>query len=227
MVRLLAFFLGLALLLSVCSSRPLAQSTASGQLEFASHTVYVVSHGWHTGLVLPAKQLHDELPALNDRFQNTPYIELGWGDQGFYQAHEITTGLTLRAIAWPTDSVVHAVAVPAQVAHHFPASEIFELCLTQTEMDSMAQFIAQSFARDKNDQIRPLNKGIYGNSQFYMGKGSYYLMSTCNTWTAKGLKSAGMTISPLFTLSADSVMNELQARQQANQRQQRPLCRIR
>ena len=32
-------------------------------------------------------------------------------------------------------------------------------------------------------------------------------MNTCNKWTAKGLKSAGMDISPTFKLTADSIMD--------------------
>ena len=65
----------------------------SGQNE-----VYVVSHGWHTGFVIPAPEIQGVIPELEQRFGNTPYIEFGWGDKGFYQAKETTLGLTLRAI---------------------------------------------------------------------------------------------------------------------------------
>ena len=34
-------------------------------------------------------------------------------------------------------------------------------------------------------------------------------MNTCNRWTAKGLKSIGMDISPTLKLTAGSVMNYL------------------
>jgi len=34
-------------------------------------------------------------------------------------------------------------------------------------------------------------------------------MNTCNTWTAKGLKSAGLDISTAFKLSAESIMDYL------------------
>ena len=54
-----------------------------------------------------------------------------------------------------------------------------------------------------------LQKGIYGDSQFYSGVGDFYLMNTCNRWTAKGLKSIGMDISPTLKLTAGSVMNYL------------------
>ena len=64
-----------------------------------------------------------------------------------------------------------------------------------------------SFFRNKKGGVVPLNKGIFENSQFYQGEGDYYLMNTCNKWTAKGLKSAGMDISPAFMLTAGSIMD--------------------
>ena len=55
--------------------------------------------------------------------------------------------------------------------------------------------------------------GLYGDSQFYKGVGDYHLMNTCNKWTAKGLESAGMDISPTFKLSAGSVMDYIRGSQ--------------
>ncbi len=40
-------------------------------------------------------------------------------------------------------------------------------------------------------------------------------MNTCNTWTAKGLKSAGMDISPTFKLTADSIMDYMKEYRQS------------
>jgi uncharacterized protein (TIGR02117 family) len=171
--------------------------------------VYVVSHGWHTGFVIPAIDIQDKLPELKKRFPHANNIELGWGDKGFYQAKEITTGLTLRAIFWPTKSVVHAVAVPSDVQRYFSNSVIETLCLNELEYLSLITFISNSFARNETDDVMPQKKGIYGNSQFYTGMGDYYLMNTCNKWTAKGIKSAGLDISPVFKLTAGSIMNFL------------------
>jgi len=58
-------------------------------------------------------------------------------------------------------------------------------------------------------KVKELKNGIYGNSQFYKGVGDYYLMNTCNKWTAKGLRSTGMDISTKFTLTAGSVIGYL------------------
>lgn len=199
----------LSLLLSGCSSKPWAVDHSKAYSSEGIFDTYVVSHGWHTGLVIPSEAVYKSIPALRDRFGDSPNIEFGWGDKGFYQAEEITSGLTLRAIFWPTESVIHAVAVPDDVNWYFQNSDVQQLCLNPKELDSLVAFISGSFHRDKNNHILPQKNGIYGNSQFYKGVGDYYLMNTCNKWTAKGLKSVGMDISPMFKLTAGSIMDFL------------------
>lgn len=207
MLRL--FLLIPIILLSACSSQPEMvpyPKKFSGQGE---NEIYVVSHGWHTGFVLSAEKIQNQLPELKNRFGEIAYLELGWGDQGFYQAKEITADITLNAIFWPSPSVIHAVAVPNDIDTYFNQSRIEKLCLTEQEVSSLITFLAGSFAQNQSGNIIPLQKGIYGDSQFYQGSGEYHLMNTCNKWTAKGLKSIGMDIEPTFKLTADSIITYL------------------
>ena len=175
----------------------------------ARNEVYVVNHGWHTGFVVPATAIHRKLPELKQRFQNAAYIEFGWGDNEFYQAEEITSGVTLKAIFLPTDSVVHAVLVPMKVDSYFKNSKVEKFCLENSDLESLIKFISSSFYRDESGNILKLNHGIYGDSQFYKGKGDFHIFNTCNKWTAKGLESAGIKISTTFKLTASSIMNYL------------------
>jgi len=203
------FILLIIIILGGCSAKPYIVSYAEKFEGFGQNGVYVVSHGWHTGFVIPAPEIQGVIPELEQRFGDIPYIEFGWGDKGFYQAKETTSGLTLRAIFWPTESVVHSVAVPQKVEEYFSNSEVAKLCLSDGELSALIGFISRSFFRDKSGNLLELQKGIYGDSQFYSGVGDFYLMNTCNRWTAKGLKSIGMDISPTLKLTAGSVMNYL------------------
>ena len=203
------FILLIIIILGGCSAKPYIVSYAEKFEGFGQNGVYVVSHGWHTGFVIPAPEVQGVIPELEQRFGDIPYIEFGWGDKGFYQAKETTSGLTLRAIFWPTESVVHSVAVPQKVEEYFSNSEVAKLCLSDGELSALIGFISRSFFRDKSGNLLELQKGIYGDSQFYSGVGDFYLMNTCNRWTAKGLKSIGMDISPTLKLTAGSVMNYL------------------
>jgi uncharacterized protein (TIGR02117 family) len=197
-------------LLLVLACAPNSQAIKNDSAIVGEQAIYVISHGWHTGFIIPAQAIETVLPTLKTRFPNTPYIELGWGDKGFYQSQEITTGLTLRALFWSAGSVVHAVAVPDNIAEYFSHSEIEKLCLSKQSYAALIAFIVDSFQKDGHSEIITLKNGIYGDSQFYEGAGNYHLLNTCNKWIAKGLASAGMDINPMFKLTAGSVMNTVQ-----------------
>jgi hypothetical protein len=73
------------------------------------HDVRIVSHGWHTCVVVSAQDLYAHVPALQIRFPAANWLELGWGDAGFYQADEISAAIALDALFWPDPAVVHVV----------------------------------------------------------------------------------------------------------------------
>lgn len=206
-------FFTVLLLISACA--PTLQTAKNNSTIVDEQAIYVISHGWHTGFIIPAQAIETALPPLKTRFPNTPYIELGWGDKGFYQSQEITTGLTLRALFWSAGSVIHAVAVPDNIAAYFSHGEIEKLCLSKQSYAALIAFIADSFQKDRHGEIITLKNGIYGDSQFYGGAGNYHLLNTCNKWVAKGLASAGMDIDPMFKLTAGSVMETVQNHKQS------------
>lgn len=205
------YFLVLMFVIAGCSSKPYVIKQTDITVP-VSEEVYVVGHEWHTGFVIPTRAIQARLPQLEERFGDAPYLEFGWGDKGFYQAKEITSGLSLKAIFWPTESVIHAVALPEKPDTYFPKSKVEVLCLDKDQYALLISFIEQSFYKDINGSVVELKNGIYGNSQFYRSEGNYYLMNTCNKWTAKGLKSVGFDISSLFKLTSDSVMTYLSER---------------
>lgn len=197
--------------LLACTTTPRIVPSHQVFVGHGTTTIYVVNHGWHTGFVIPAHSIQSRLPELKQRFAEADYIELGWwGDKGFYQAQKITARLTLQALFWPSASVVHAVAVPSDVSAYFANSQVDALFVTDAELLLLLRFIEASFAKDSQQHLITQRKGLYGDSQFYQGVGSYYVMNTCNKWTAKGLKSMGMDIVPVFKLTSGSVMRYLQ-----------------
>jgi uncharacterized protein (TIGR02117 family) len=105
------------------------------------------------------------------------------------------------------------VSVPENVNGYFSNSKVERLCLNDREITSLVAFISNSFSKNKLANVAPLSQGIYGNSQFYKGTGSYHMFNTCNEWTAKGLKSIGMDILPMTKVTAESVMDYLRDEQ--------------
>ncbi|MCP4294036.1 MAG: TIGR02117 family protein [Proteobacteria bacterium] len=192
-----------------CSSDP-QTIDFKGELKHPRNlSIYIVNHGWHTGFIISADAATAALLQLNERFPKKSYFEFGWGDQGFYQAPRITVPLAIHAIFWPSKSVMHVVAFAQDPKQYFKSSEVRMVNISQHQMDSLLLFIRQSFFESESGSWISLNKGIYGDSQFYQGRGDYYLMNNCNKWTAKGLKSIGLDIFPLFKLTASSIMSSV------------------
>lgn len=204
--------LTLLLCVSACSGKPVAIDYKPEAAPVRGNTVYVDNHGWHTGFIIPADKIDADLPFLRDRFaDHPPYYEFGWGDKGFYQAQKVTIGLTLRAMFWSDGSVMHVVAVPTTPFEYFEGSQVLPVMLSDGEFDNLRRFISGSFARDAQGNVIALQQGLYGDSQFYEGAGTYYILNTCNKWTAKGLKSSGLDISTPFKLTAGSVIGYLES----------------
>jgi len=211
-VRGSLFLLFLSLLItSACSTKP--HVVKQTQIEVSGpKVVFIVREGWHTGIVVPSGTIESRLPQLRGRFPKTPYIEFGWGDKAYYQAEEINSGLTVKAVFWPTESVVRAVPIPERPDIYFADNEVEVLCLDQEQYALLISFIEGSFHKDSEGNIVESQNGAEGDSQFYQAEGTYYLFNTCNNWTAKALKSAGLEISPAFKMTAGSTMSFLSRR---------------
>ena len=195
-----------AVLLTSCSTLPHALPPPKEANPVRDQTVHVVSHGWHTGLIVPAAMAERSMPVLRERFRDATAYEFGWGDKGFYMADEITSRITMKALFWADGSVVHVVALYEDPSRCFPHSEKALVKLSSAEVENLGRFLDSSFRRDREGRVQSLKTGLYGDSQFYEGVGRYHAMNTCNKWTAKCLRSGGRELSTLFKITAGSVM---------------------
>lgn len=174
-------------------------------------TIHVVSHGWHTGVILDSEAIPDSLKPAHPLFHEHRHLEFGWGDRAFYENPDpdIDYWLAFKAAVIPTESVLHVVGFNESVETYFSYSELVGIEISEAHFLNLYQFIKSSFARDSLNRIIPLGKGLYGNSRFFSGKAKYYFPYTCNVWTAQALKSGGISISPLRFQRAGELMKYL------------------
>lgn len=169
-------------------------------------SLFVVSHGWHTGLVLPradlAARVGDTIPAGN-------YVEVGWGDERFYQAGEGSLGLAVQALAWATPAVLHIVSFHSSPQRYFPGSEVIELTVPATGYAELLTVVIDSFTRAGNDDPIRLGRGLYGNSVFFRARGRFHALNTCNTWVARIIAASGYPISVQKTVTVGNLMSQL------------------
>lgn len=172
-------------------------------------TLYVVRHGWHTGIVVRAADVPERAwPARRD-FPGADYLEVGWGDRAYYQASDPGVWLALRALLWPTPGVLHVVAFAGPVERHFATAEIVELRVTSDGFARLVDAIGASHELDASGAPIALGKGLYGTSRFYASREAFHLFKTCNVWTAQVLREAGLPVAAAPALTAEGLMTQL------------------
>lgn len=175
----------------------------------ASHRIHVVSHGWHSGIVVRAADVPaDAWPARRD-FDAAEYLEVGWGHREYYRASDPSVWLGLRALLWPSPGVLHVVAFSGAVEHQFPAAEIVALQVTPQGLARLVAAIAASHERDAAGRTLPLGPGLYGASRFYASRETFHLFATCNVWTAAMLRQAGVPVSPVLSPTSAALFTQL------------------
>jgi uncharacterized protein (TIGR02117 family) len=196
--------------LLACTPERTEPPTADNSCE-AQTAIQLVNHGWHTGIVVRAADLVAVLPTLAGDFGAARYLEVGWGDQDYYQAEGGTTLLALRAMFTRTPSVLHLVAFDAPAARHFPASEVMEVPLQQKGYRELLDYLAASFARSGDGSPLRLGPALYGRGWFYRAVGEFHAFNTCNTWVAKALRQAGLPISSRGIVGARGLLSRVRA----------------
>lgn len=180
---------------------------------------YVGSHGWHTSIIVARAQIPTGAwpRGVADRtFVRYQYLEIGWGDRKFYTAPKPNVAMAFDAVFSPGPSVLHIVGLKSPLAHALPWSALVRVPCTRAEFASLCRALGDTFERDANGRARAISPGLYGEtSRFYPARGRYYLLNTCDTWTARMMRAGGLPAdtSPVGTWSAGAII--AQARQLA------------
>jgi len=171
-------------------------------------TIYVISHGWHTGLVIDTKDITNQKRLIPDFFKKSTSVEFGWGDEGFYKSDKFSLWKTVKAAVLPTPTVLHLVDLRFSVVTHFPESGIIQVDLSEKGFQKLCTYIESSFLMDSKGNVIEAGPGIYGRSRFYRSNESYFFPKTCNVWTASALRTAGCPITPVYAVRSKNVFNQ-------------------
>ncbi len=163
-------------------------------------TMYIMSNGVHTDVVLPVKtsriNWHTLFSPLNTRSKDTScsYIAIGWGDKGFYLNTPTWGDLTFKTAF---NAVFGLSTTALHVTYHDTLVE-GETCrkvsISKSDYEKLIAYIMGSLQWDEN--MKPINivtDANYNNyDAFYEAVGSYSMFHTCNTWTNNALKTTGL-----------------------------------
>lgn len=177
--------------LSLHGCAPQWTSPAATTVCQSPRTLFIVSHGWHTGIVIERSELVNRVPALAGDTGGAAYVEVGWGEERFYQSRQTSVGMALRAVLQRNSSVLQVVALPRAPRDYFRESEITEIRVDEQGYKAAAAFVADSFTRTSAGGVIRLSPSLYGHGGFYRAEGAFHLFNTCNTWAARVIEKAG------------------------------------
>ena len=194
---------------AACALGPPLPPADNGPL---SHAVSVFSNGWHTAIVVSRRDVVAAglLPEADD-FPDAAFLEFGWGDQVYYPAKKKTFGMALDATLTATPAVMHMAGLARSPEQTYASSEIVTVAMTESGLRHLVRAIAGEFNRPEGGRAYPVSSGLYPDSNFYSARGSFHLFNTCNTWTARMLRAAGVNLSPSGVITADDLVARLRA----------------
>jgi uncharacterized protein (TIGR02117 family) len=188
--------------------------------------IYVVSHGYHSGIVvrraateeLAGRKGDTALLAMTRRFPSYQWIEIGWGDEGFYRSvpdvASLSFTLAVRALFLPGNrSVVHVVGLNIHPRDAFPRSEMVHINLTAEGFSRMLDRLDASIARTgEGGGPEDLGVGLYGPSKFFRSVETFSIFNVCNHWVARLLAAAGLPSAPVLATLPQGLLLDLKWR---------------
>ncbi len=190
------------------TSPPLIAERDIEERNESSIEIYLIKQYWHTAFVISRDDIDTLIFPEVTLFNKFNIIDIGWGDEEFYQHPEFDAGLAFKALFYSTPSTLRVEGIGISKESYFNISEIvIKIVITQKQLDEILLFISNTVYRDSNNKSVLLSEHGLGRVKFFKANGEYYLFNTCNTWLAQGLKQAGVDITDDIILT-EELFNE-------------------
>ena len=170
-------------------------------------TVYIVSHGWHAGIVTESSNIEAYIPD-HPEMPGAKYLMFEWGDGRYFPHDDPGFWLLIRAALWPTRSVIQVVGMDVPPERYFSRSRVVKIQVSRDGMENLGRFIQDRFRMNPDGEVVMAADGLYRNSTFYEATGRYHLPKTSNTWTAHALRQTGYPITPFYAFTSGNVIRQ-------------------
>lgn len=200
MISYSALTLVALLLLYLLSAFTLSRmSTAREKDTRPEVTIYILTNGVHTDLVVPVKNEQMDwtayIPFSNTSSKDTTaqWLAFGWGDKGFYLETptwaDLRFSTAFKAAFGLSTSAIHATYY--RMMHE--NKECRKIEISKAQYARLVTYIRSTMdvAGNGIPVYIPTSANYGKHDAFYKARGSYHLFHTCNTWANNGLKNCG------------------------------------
>ncbi len=172
--------------------------------------IFVWSNGVHTDLVFPVR--HEAMNWLawlgpspmesptNNRATENPtsvhvsHMAFGWGDRGFFldvpEWRDLTFKVALNALVLDGEAAMHVTWLESPPAVGRYCRRVM---VTEEQYRLLVDHVRQSFKPGPDERPVRIKAAGYGdNDAFFEAGGHYGPINTCNEWTGRGLRNAGV-----------------------------------
>jgi len=176
-------------------------------------TIFVRTNGVHTWILVPkVTEEMDWRPLLpgghlkDERWGQGNYVALGYGNRTFYLETPTWGDLTMKnaflAAFGRGRSLMHA----DHDHDPLPSGDTRPIRLRRDEYRRLVAFARGSFQYDARGRTIPLiGRGYGASDMFYEAVGPYSAVYTCNSWTGRALREAGVRTG-VWTPLSQSIM---------------------
>ena len=110
------------------------------------HKIYFIKQNWHTAIVFNVQEINSDLFRKFYSFSHFGLIDIGWGDEEFYQYPGFDSGLAFKALFYATPSTLRVEGINLTKEDYFELSEIvIELNITEEQFKKICDFIWLNF----------------------------------------------------------------------------------
>ena len=175
--------------------------------------IFLRTNGVHTWIVVPkTNPIMDWRPYVSaehledPRYGAASHVAFGYGNREFYLNTPTWADLSPRTAAL---ALFGSGPTLLHVEHDHqprPTEDTRPLTITPDQYRRLAGYIRGRFELGPDGQTQPLlGRGYNSWDMFYEAKGGYSFVMTCNEWTGRALRHAGIRTG-LWTPLAQSIM---------------------
>lgn len=155
--------------------------------------IAVADRGWHTDLCIAHPPPDDRLAVLGAGFPGASVLCFGFGERQYLLTPDHGLLEELSAL-FPSRAALLMTALRTPPADAFGAGNVVTLPVTAAAEAGLRRFIWRALSLDAAGRPIRLRDGPYPGSVFWAASATYDAFSTCNTWTADGLRAAGIAL---------------------------------
>ncbi len=157
----------------------------------------------------------DPLATLAEGFAGAQVLCFGFGERQFFMTPDPGLLTHLSALL-PSRSALLMTALRAPADAAFGAGNVVVLHVTPPAEAALRRFLWRSLELDAAGAPVRLADGPYPGSVFWAAVDTYDAFFTCNTWTADGLRAAGLPVGGpvVFAGQVMSQVRQIAARQE-------------